>query len=246
MTQVQVQLPTDSSRLVRILAQMGSAKTAVSRGDFAERLGRLYDLPDSIRLAAVHDRALSTTCEPGGLSREEVKAEFLRARATIVQSALRSFLPTGASLRLRFPAVGADLTPAQAMTPEPYIAFYAAQQRDIDFRVRNLHAVTRDAVAAFSPALARLAALDAALGDPLSSHNRRFFSTVGAVLRRRIDSLLEQCSQPLATDQPEDEHWTATLGQLRAEMLELLLAEIETRLLPTLGLIEALDEHEDD
>ena len=47
-----------------------------------------------------------------------------------------------------------------SMLVEPYLAFYAAQQRDIDFRVRNVHAATRDVVAGFSPGLAQLVALD--------------------------------------------------------------------------------------
>lgn len=247
MTQAHRQISANSSRLVRALAQLVGTDAAASHKNFTERLGQLFDLPDSIRISAVHDRKPAATFEPSATSREAVKEEFLRARASIVSSALGRFAPGGGgSLRLRFPVASAEMTVEQAMAPEPYLAFYAAQQRDIDVRIRNLQAATRDALAGISPGLARLAALDAALADPLAAQARRSFAAVPRLLQRRFEFLLEEYRQAIAGQAHSPDLWEQTLGRLRDDMQGLLLAEIETRLLPALGLIEALDEHQDE
>jgi hypothetical protein len=244
MTLAQTQISANSSRLVRSLAELVGTGAAVSHKHFTERLGQLFDLPDSIRLSAVHERAPAAAFAPPATSREAAKEEFLRARASIVSSALGRFTPGGGSLRLRFPVATADMTPEEIVAPEPYLAFYAAQQRDIDFRIRNLQAATRDAIAVFSPGLARLAALDAALADPLAAPARRLFAAVPRLLQRRFGILLEDYRREIGDRVHSPDRWDKTIGQFRDEMRGLLLAEIETRLLPALGLIEALDEHQ--
>lgn len=246
MTQAHRQISANSSRLVRALAQLVGTDAAVSHKNFTERLGQLFDLPDSIRISAVHDRKPAATFEPSATSREAVKEEFLRVRASIVSSTLGRFVPGGGSLRLRFPVTSAEMTVEQAMAPEPYLAFYAAQQRDIDARIRNLQAATRDALAGISPGLARLAALDAALADPLAAQARRSFAAVPRLLQRRFEFLLEAYRQAIAGQSHSPGLWEQTLGRLRDDMQGLLLAEIDARLLPALGLIEALDEHQDE
>lgn len=246
MTQLPIQLPANSPRLVRYLAELVGADAAVSHRHFTQRLGQLFDLPDSISISAAHAKTPAVTQEPSTFSTREIKAEFLRARAALVSSALQGFEPGGRSVRLRFPLVTADMPLEQIMTPEPYLAFYAAQQRDIDFRIRNLQAATRDAVATVSPRLAQLAALDLALGDPLAAHHRHFFAAVCGLLKTRIERLFEEYRQSVSGNQDEDHLWANTVAQLRAEMQGLLLAEIGTRLEPALGLVEALDEHEED
>ena len=239
-----MQIAANSSRLVRFLAELGVAAGQAPPRNFSERMGQLFDLHDSIKISAVHARAAAATFEPTAVSREAVKADFLRARATIVNSALQSFTPGGGQTRLRFPTVTAQVSLEVTMTCEPYLAFYAARQRAMDFRIRDLQAATREALSGLSPRLARLAALDAALGEPLSTHHRHFFAAVGDLLRQRIEHQIEQYRR--AAELHEERLWAATVAQIRADMQGLLLAEIETRLLPTLGLIEALDEQDED
>jgi hypothetical protein len=103
----------------------------------------------------------------------------------------------------------------------------------------------RESVSGFSPALAQLAALDTALGDPISAHTRRIFAVVPRLLQKRFEFLIEQYRQASAGNQREQNLWHQTHAQFRSDMQGLLLAEIDTRLLPVLGLIEALDEHEE-
>ena len=246
MTQAQTQTHANPSRLVQLLAELVGADTAPSDKLVTERLGQLFDLPGSIRLSSVLDKPAAGPAQAAAVSPQEARAEFLRARTAIISSALRSFLPGGGSIRLRFPAIATREDFEEAATADALLAFYAAQQRDIDFRIRNLQAATRDTVAAFSPRLAQLAALDAALGDPLAAHNRRFFSAVCSLLGKHVENLIDEYHQAASASPRDEQLWAATLARLRSDMQGLLLAEIETRLLPALGLIEALDEPDDE
>ena len=246
MTQAQTQIYANSSRLVRLLGELVAADPAGSDRLITERLGQLFDLPDSIRLSSVHDRPAAGPAQRAAISPQEARSEFLRARSAIISSTLRSFMPGGGSIRLRFPPIASREAFEEATAAGAWLAFYTAQQRDIDFRIRNLQAATRDTLAGFSPRLAQLAALDAAMVDPLAAHNRRFFSTVCELLEKRIGFLLEEYRQASSATPGDDHLWSATLARLRGEMQGLLLAEIETRMLPTLGLIEALDEPDDE
>lgn len=246
MTQAQTQTHANPSRLVQLLAELVGADTAASDKLITERLGQLFDLPGSIRLSSVLDKPAAGPAQAAAVSPQEARAEFLRARTAIISSALRSFLPGGGSIRLRFPAIATREDFEEAATADALLAFYAAQQRDIDFRIRNLQAATRDTVAGFSPRLAQLAALDAALGDPLAAHNRRFFSAVCSLLGKHVENLIDEYHQAASADPRDEKLWAATLARLRSDMQGLLLAEIETRLQPALGLIEALDEPDDE
>ena len=112
-------IAANSSRLVRFLAELGAASGQAPPRNFSERMGQLFDLHDSIKISAVHARAAAATFEPTAVSREAVKADFLRARATIVNSALQSFTPGGGQTRLRFPTVTAQISLEATMTCEP-------------------------------------------------------------------------------------------------------------------------------
>jgi hypothetical protein len=239
------QSPAKSSRLVRFLAELLDADAELPHQRFIERLGQSFDLADSIKISAVHEERVEATVTPPAADKDALKDEFQRVRASIVSSAVQSFAPGAGGLRTRFPEVRAEKTLEQAMAMEPYLSFYVAQQRNIDFRIRDLHACTRDALADLSPQLARLAALDAVLAEPLSVPARRSFAAVPRLLRQRFATLQEDHSKDQSDPSRARERWEQSLGQFRVEMQGLLLAEIETRLLPTLGLIEALDEIEE-
>jgi hypothetical protein len=243
MTQLSPEASASASRLVRFLTDWAQGNVTASVPNFAVRLGQLFDLPDSIKISSAHAKISSERFEPAGLSRDAVKEEFFRVRSALVRSAARSFVPGSGYSRVRFPTVDAAATAEEATNPEPYLVFYSTLQRDIDFRSRNLQGAIRESVAGFSPSLARLCALDGALAEPLAVHNRQFFAAVPRLLQKRFEFLLAEYHRALPEEQHQPEPWAATLEIFRNDMQGLLLAEIETRLLPTLGLIEALDEH---
>jgi hypothetical protein len=101
--------------------------------------------------------------------------------------------------------------------------------------VHNLTARIREDVAGLSPAMARLVAVDTALGNTLAAHTRQYFAEIPALLARHFEQVRRD-----NPGLPE-----AVLEQFCAQLRELLLAELETRLLPALGLIEAINENSD-
>jgi hypothetical protein len=243
MTQLPLNASASASRLLRFLSDWVDGDVATATPGFAERLGQLFDLPDSIRISSAHGKISSDHFEPSTLSTDAVRDEFFRVRTSLIRSSLSRFAPGSRHTRNRFPVTDIAAPADEATDPEPYLAFYAALQRDIDFRSRNLQAALRESVAGFSPSLAQLCALDGALAAPLAAHNRRLFAAVPKLLQTRFELLLAEYRETTPPGEHAPELWVNTLKVLRNDMQGLLLAEIETRLLPSLGLIEALDEH---
>ena len=246
MTQALPHVSLDSSRLVRFLTDLSVSKVQVSHRQFSDRLGQLIDFSDSITLSQAHSQAPDVENEDIAPFRDGVTEEFLRARSTIVQAAMRSFFPGSGPTRIKWPATGTGAPADAASASEPYLKFYRAQQLDIDSKIRGLHLRTREAVSALSPRLARIAALDSALGDALAAHSRGYLSAVPRLLVRRLDYLYGQYQQRVDAGLQASSAWNDMREQLRREMQGLLLAEIEVRLLPALGLIEALNEETPD
>lgn len=243
MTQLPLPASASTSRLVRFLSQWVDGEAAATTPGFAERLGQLFDLPDSIRISSALETVPDAGFEPCGLSIDAVRNEFFNGRASLIRTALRTLSPGSGHARVRFPAENTAATGSEATDPEPYLVFYAVLQRDIEFRARNLHAAIRQSVAGFSPSLAQLCALDGALNEPLAANNRRLFGAIPGLLGKRFEFLVAQYRLIVPEGQHEPGLWAQSLATLRNDMRGLVLAEIETRLLPALGLIEALEEH---
>ena len=214
---------------------------AVSREPFARRLGEWIDLSASVGLAEVQGRSLTLPDDPSEENAETLRAEFLRRCRFIVESALQTFVPGGASTRIRLPQVDGGGRAVVEAAREPHLRFYAANQREIDFRIRTLHARVREGVSALSPELARLVTLDAALGEIVSAQSRRLFASIPGLLGKRYDRLLEGCADAPVGVGEGDDPWLEMLDGFRWEMREVLLAECEARLLPVTGLVEAME-----
>jgi hypothetical protein len=103
---------------------------------------------------------------------------------------------------------------------------YTAQQRAMDARIGPLRGRVRAALAARSAALGRLAALDAALEQILGPRERQLLSTVPGLLERHFQR-----------SPPSD---AATAVGVEPLVQRVLLAELDHRLQPVEGLLEAL------
>lgn len=209
-----------SSRLVRLLMQWDVSGARLSQRSFTEQMGRLIDLSHSISISALHGSKKPTDFTPGFGTASSVREDFDRAQKALVRGIIGK---TSAE----------RVTPGDETTPrEHYQKQYQARQGDLEFKVRQLHERIRDEVAQLSGPLGRLCALDETMAAALSAHNRKFFGTCSRLLGRRVEDLY-------GAHEPDQAHLRAA-----SAMRDLLLAEAEARLLPTLGLIEALDEQE--
>jgi hypothetical protein len=249
------QFDLHGTRLVRYLSHLAVLDKEFSHENFSERLGRLIDFGDSMRLAALHDKLRGMIFEPGPTSSETPKEEVLRVRMLLMQSVVGSFSPVAGASRIKLPMLDAGVPLDKLASFEPYHHFYAAHQREFASRIQTLQLRVGDAVSAVSAELAQLVALDEAVRDSLSIHARKNLAVIPKLLARRFDFLLQehQSRQDMSGmagtgDQSEEDilkTWTRPNGWLDRffkEMQGLLLAELELRLLPVLGLVEAVNQ----
>ena len=213
------------SRLIRVLAEITGKDFEASSRNFAERLGLLLGFSDSIVLAdALKTPACDTAHELPDA--EDIRSTFLRVRGLMVNFIVTSCRTDAANERLRWPVIEPQ---DGKVSVEPIVNFYMAHQREMELGIRALRVTVREAMTEATAPLRQLAQLDQVLEETLSVHGRRFLAAVPRLLEQRID-------QPLQRDWQTD--WQHALAE---DICELLLAELELRLQPVLGLVEALN-----
>ena len=207
----------NSSRLVRFLAELASVDVAESKQAFAERLGQWLDFADAIALHAVHDSASAAATRTGGADARTLADEFAAAR-----TAWASSITASCSAQAdKWPPPGADGETAAAY--EPYRRFYAARQGEMEVAIRPWRNKARQALAQRGGKLGQLAALDGAFDRVFGARERQLLAGVPALLGKRFALLAG-----------------AGLADFGKELTMVLLAELDLRLQPTVGLIEAL------
>jgi hypothetical protein len=249
------------SRFVRLLSGLSVSDVEVSQNHFAERFGHLVDLSGSITLSMTHEELSALAFKPTGVSSEAIKDEFLRVRTGMVRSIAISFAPSVVLTRDKLPSpkelhahcklngTNAAERPEKIKTHttmyEPYRKFYINRQRDLDIKIQQLRTHIGDAISGFSPELTQLSTLDKTLGNVLSVRTRKLFSVVPNLLGKRFVRLLDEYWQKLPDKISTDdlEKWMKPGGWISmfcGEMREMLLAELEVRLQPVLGMIDSL------
>lgn len=220
----------NSSKLTRFLAELDIVDAAEPGDAFAERLGQWLGVADAITLSAAQ-RLLPLAA--GQSAAVGITDEFERVRGVLVDSITASC--SGASeARIKLPLAKAVAGDALAAAYEPYRRFYVAQQRDMEVAIRPLRGKAREVLASATPELKRLAALDAALDGVLAEREGRLLLTVPFLLEKRFAQLAQAAAAP--ADDAAPPGWLAVFC---SELQTLLLAELDLRLQPALGLIEA-------
>jgi hypothetical protein len=237
MTRALTRTPIHSSRLLRILTDLACLQAPATGAAFAEQLGLWVDYTHAIALCAVHNARPADLPRPpeAALHASAAHAEFARQRSLLERTLRDAKLPAldlaeAAQLATGAGPAGpgaADITAAF----EPYRRNYLAQQRDWDLKLPPLRSQVRDLLAQASAPLQQLAALDAALEEVLAARESRLLGALPQLLKQRFVQLLNS----YAPQQPG-----AWLAHFRHEMQTILLAELDLRLQPALGLVEAL------
>jgi len=221
------------SALLRVLTELQVAEPAAPGQPFAERLGQWLDFKSALALLAVLDRD-ATPAEPAAASVAADSAAlweaFRRVRATLAESIAADpvYKPGKPPIEL---AVSAAL-PADFA---PFHRYYVAHQREMTAHIVSLRANVRAALSRRSPALRRLAALDAVLDQGLAGRESGLLALVPGLLAKRFEALRTAHAKAPA------DAWQARFCE---EVRAVLLAELELRLQPVAGLIAALDNEE--
>ena len=211
-----------------------------SRQDVAERLGQWVGVTDAITLHAEHQSIASVGTTPASALRLTgslgPEASLSQSRAELV-SAIMAGDAAGAS-------VSAGAATGNGGSYAPYRKRYLELQRHLELRVAALRAQIRQALSMASPELAQLARLDAVVEQMLGDRAQKLLSTVPVLLEKRFGDLRKnhpshagaetQAAGPGVAAQPDD--WRQVFGK---DFQQVLLAELEVRLQPVVGLVEA-------
>ncbi len=218
------------SSLVRVLSDLGLVDTRAPSGAFAEQLGQWVDIASAIGLRAAHQadpaaRPTSASVAPA------LEQELARLRSALEATISKPHLAGAARTRLDLPKPGASAE--QTLAFEPYRRYYQAHQREMDLKIPPLRSRLREALAGTSPELAQLAALDAALDGILSTREGPLLASLPGLLEKRF----KQLQQLGAAD--HEMKPTGWLAGYCKELQGVLLAELDLRLQPCVGLLEA-------
>lgn len=250
----------NSSRLVRFLTENAMMDAARGAVDVGQRLGDWLNFrqaialhgvlnPEAPQAQAAHMRRTST------LSGDALARHVDKVRAQLEQSIVQGAPPGSGLARI-------DMPPAELAEPvepktafEPYRRFYVAHQRQMETTLQTLRSQVRGQLGKGSNAMQQLAALDAAFENILAEreaallakvaklHEKRFMQAVKAHLKNMSEASAMASAGDASTENASLSRQTASwLLPWRQAMRSALLAELDTRLQPTLGLLEALQQ----
>ena len=243
--------PNKDSKLVRLLSEYQLSKVDVNHEKFAERLGLLVDLSDSVALSeslrAIPSMSYNINRKDSDSHESTLVKKLLEQRSDILKSILKSFDPSAVFVQFRLPTPKHDTPIHEALNFDQYQRFYLLHQSEMDFKIEKIRANVRHKIASRSLKLAQLAVLDKTISRSMSLHTRKHFSTIPKILKSRFTQLYADYQsvndRSDFVDNPskwlEKSGW---LSQFYAEMQQLLLAEFEVRLQPVIGLVEAYNE----
>lgn len=226
---------------------MASVDVEASKQDFAERLGLWLDVFDGITLHAAHQSIKTVDEEKASdalLGRTfALEEEFHRVRTALVKAITSSASPASGK-RVRNPVLQPETATETDAGYAPYHQRYLDQQRHMALRIDALRAHVRQAITKVSPQLGQLATFDAVMEQMLGGREKKLLSTVPVLLERRFGHLRKTHQLGLAAVSQQDAPalwgqpggWLDVFGK---ELQEVLLAELEVRLQPVVGLIEA-------
>jgi hypothetical protein len=251
MTRVLPRTNFHSSELIRRLTDLSLVDAIEPGSAFAEKLGQWVHFTDAIVLSDVHSGSMASVpkihFDTQSAARVAVGVEFDRVRTNLVNSITKSFSPKLGKAHIELPASKFELPINIATAFVPYRRFYDAHQRDMELVIQPLRFNVREALAKASPSLKKLADLDGAFEDILRDRESKLLSTVPALLKKRFEQLFNTHQQTLADTEQADNPacWMQAGGWLARfcnELQTLLLAEVDFRLQPTVGLIEAFND----
>jgi hypothetical protein len=245
MVQVSRRAGVTGSALIRLLARLTDTGVPESKQAFADRLSQWVRWTDAISLSAALNGSPATALNGARASESAEEGECTRARTALVNAIVEDSAFTADKGRghLHAPTRGAPLGTTADFSP--YRRRYLAKQQAMEASIGPLRARLRARLAATSSAMARLAAVDVVMEQVLGAHEHRLLSTVPVLLERRFERLRQADQATLGDTQAPDKPDSGVqpggwLDVFCGDMQGVLLAELDIRLQPVEGLLEAL------
>lgn len=234
-----------NSRLVRYLGDLDLLGSQPQETQFSRRLGRLIDLSDSVSLAdklSVLSKTVGAVEQGIGKGvADQLKSLFIEQRRGMVEFMARSFVnhhTQDSDLPVppfRLPIPADELNIEERF--KPYQRFYGLHQSEMEHQIQLLMNQVREQIEAHSPRLALLIELDRAMTETMQSYFRSKLSTLSTLLKARFEFLFGEVEAGRLSSGLSVERFVA-------DMKEMLMGELDLRLQPVLGLIEACEKEE--
>lgn len=214
-----------SSTLVSLLASWVQVDARAPRQDIAERLSMWLNVGDAITLHAAHQAIRVPAATVAASAHAQLADACQQVHAALASTLVSVPLPEGAV---------ADATFA------PYHQRYLDLQRHMSLRTEALREQVRQALAQASPKLAQLAALDAVMEQALGAREQKLLASVPVLLEQRFGQL---CPQSPSEDDALPLAGPAAngLSVFVQDMRAVLLAELDVRMQPIQGMVEAFN-----
>ena len=246
MTRVSPRPRLHSSELLRLLSRQGLIDDSVDPGDVGVRLGDWLDFRQAIALQSLIGQLEQPSAPVAATAR--VDAQVLQRRLREVRQALERAITDGTPPapglpRIELPEV--ELAqPIDAKTAfDPFRRYALGQQRQMEQVLRSLRSQLRQMLGRGTAPQRQLATLDALLENVLTPREARLLGQITTEHEKRFARQLRRHLQQLVAASEADEPAPRTapwLATLREDLRSALLAELDLRLQPLLGLAEAL------
>ena len=236
--------PLTGSTFIRALAALNHVSTPEAPDAFAQRLAHWFDWTHAFSLSAALSDATVRSGAPafGGLGAVGAdEREFARVRSALAK--IIADAPAGGAepRRIDRPLAG---TVAPTGTPADFATYrqrYTTCQLAMETQIVPLRRRLRSTLADRSPALAKLAELDSVMEQVVGAQERALLATVASRLEPRFEQWRgtqgDASSDAAVSQVLQPGHG---LERFRQEMRSLLLAELDLRLQPVEGLLEAV------
>jgi hypothetical protein len=215
---------------IRLLTRLTDVDAPQSAATLPDRLSLWLDWKQAIALSTALDGVPAEPAEDVPAFGQSVEEECARSRAALVQAVEtdRAFLTAAQREAQGMPSLDA------ANDYAPLRQRYIALQRKIQATTGSLRGNLRDMLAQASPALARLAEVDAVMEMALSPREQSLLGKVPTLLGDYFDGLRQR------TQGTTDDAAALWLDVFRKDMQSVLLAELDVRFQPVEGLLAAL------
>ncbi|MGH8079147.1 MAG: DUF3348 domain-containing protein [Lysobacter sp.] len=224
---------------IRLLARLTAADVSQSPQSLSDRLSEWIDWTQAVALSTALER------KPSAAPSEHRPASGAEDKACAqVRAALTHAIDGDPAFSASGSQTTAQSGDAQAADYAFFRQRYLVLQQSMDAAIGRLRERLRDALIANAPGMARIAAMDAVMERALSRRERTLWTAAPVLLGQHFERLRQVAQQAAADadacgDAPRvgGDAW---LEGFRNDMRSVLLAELDVRLQPAEGLLEAL------
>ena len=208
------------SALVALLTRLTDATVPESSQSISERLSQWLGWTDAILLSSVLGSKPAPKPAPASVTLSTAEEPEVRR---VRDALLKTLAEENSTFR-----TASDFS--------PYRRHYVSRQQAMETAIAPLRMRLRTALVAKSPAMAQLAAVDAVMAQALGAHEVRVLSTIPVLLEKRFTRLRRAQADQIDPD-VSPEVWRDGFAN---DMQSVLLAELDIRMQPIEGLLEAL------